>query len=77
MHVSKKLYTCVLCMCKSVNKICFFINKLSSIGLGELSFCAILKGFFLELVQSGYHGPDYTCPDHDSTSTCNIGTCLL
>ena len=35
MQVSKKLETCVLCMCKSVDKICFFINKLSSIGLGE------------------------------------------
>ena len=36
-----------------------------------------LKVFFLELAQSGYQGPEFTCPDHDSTSTGTIGTCLL
>ena len=29
-----------------------------------------LKVFSLELAQSGYEGPEFTCPDHDSTSTC-------
>ena len=36
-----------------------------------------LKVFFLELAQSGYQGPEFSCPDHDSTSTGTIGTCLL
>ena len=76
MQVSKKLLTCLLCMCKSVNKICFFI-KLSSIGFCEEQSVLHLKVFFLELAQLGYQGPEFTCPDHDSTSTGTIGTCLL
>ena len=57
MQVSKKLYTCVLCMCKSVNKSVSYINKLSSIGFSELHSVLHLKVFFLELAQSGYQGP--------------------
>ena len=35
-----------------------------------------LKVFFLELAQLGCHSPEFTCPDHDSTSTGTLGTCF-
>ena len=45
--------------------------------VGCVTFCATFESFFLELAQSGYQGPEFSCPDHDSTSTGTIGTCLL
>ena len=64
-------------MYKSVNKICFFINQMRSIGLGEQHSVLHVKRFFIELANLGYQGPELTCPDHDSTRTGTVGRCLL